>query len=900
MTEVPVELRFAVELATFLVASAGFAIVVLEARGEHLRSGDRALLAAGFAALATAAFLDGSLLAAGPGSPAVLGTRSGGLLLILMGSLRPSWGRPGATARRLPWWALLWLGLVLQAAAMIVVGRSAHATAALLGGGAAAIGTTLARAAWRSVAGKVAASAAATLLALVLVLSLSLANVLSSTVRQDALRQLEGRAAAEVAQVHHLTYSELPPQALLLAHLVQGHLDAEGRCPNSAGNCISRFLPGAAVTYLSDGAAAWVSPSAGGPGRVVARSAAAARLGGGVLDALAGSPAVKRAMAGLRATASVENARGSLIAVSAAPDVVALGSGPSAPRRTVGVAVVAVPLDASYLGRRSQLGGPATDLVLAGPALAPASSGTLQSPARIRALASAVVRGGGARDVAASAQLLAAQPIDDSAGRPVAALIATTSPAAVDQTLDSVVRTLFIIALGATLLALLLAAAVGDSVGNGLRRLAGAADAIRMGQGGVRAGLAGSDEVGRLGSAFDIMARSIDDKATALREAAEDEARLRGRLEAVVAGMAEAVVAVDHGGRITDCNQAAEELLGVSALWAVGRPVEDVVVLRDAEGADISGRLRQAPSRRWVQQAELVPAAAGEQGPVPVVVSGGAVRAGSHVAAGGVYVLRDLRHEQAVERARSELLSRVGHELRTPLTGIVGFTELLGRPGAGPERAGAWRQEILAQARRLLRTVELLEFFAGADGSDLQLDMQPTDLGQLAGETVRRWSERLGGSHLLTCRVDPGLPAVPVDRKWMGAALDELIDNAVKFSPAGGPVVVRAGPGPGPRWAEVSVTDRGKGMSPEEASGAFADFVQGDGSDTRRYGGLGLGLPLVGRVARGHGGRVVWESRPGSGSRFAVVVPVPLAADAHDPGSGGGDPLLRGDGAVGS
>ncbi|MGH9063412.1 MAG: sensor histidine kinase, partial [Acidimicrobiales bacterium] len=277
-------------------------------------------------------------------------------------------------------------------------------------------------------------------------------------------------------------------------------------------------------------------------------------------------------------------------------------------------------------------------------------------------------------------------------------------------------------------------------------------------------------------------------------------------------------------------------------------------------------------------------AAAQAQGPsVPVAVSAGEVRGQGGATAGGVFVIRDLRQEREIERMKSEFLSRVGHELRTPLTGIMGFTDLLGRTDVAPERARAWQGEILEQSKRLLRTVEMLEFFASAGAGRVRLRREGLDARSLVGDVAGRWSSQVSGSHTVVGEVAGDLPQVLADRRWLTLALDELVDNAVKFSPEGGEVTVRVDPGPGMGWVEISVTDQGKGMSEEEGERAFADFMQGDGSDTRRYGGLGLGLSLVQRVAQSHGGRVTWDSQPGRGSRFSIGLPVATAEPAVAP-----------------
>jgi len=122
-----------------------------------------------------------------------------------------------------------------------------------------------------------------------------------------------------------------------------------------------------------------------------------------------------------------------------------------------------------------------------------------------------------------------------------------------------------------------------------------------------------------------------------------------------------------------------------------------------------------------------------------------------------------------------------------------------------------------------------------------------------------------------------GIPDADMDRRWIDLALDELLDNAVKFSPDGGRVVVSA-EAAGTGALRLTVADQGWGMPPEQAGDAFREFVQGDPSDTRQFGGLGLGLPLVQRVAEAHGGSVELASEEGRGTRVSVILPTGRSA----------------------
>jgi PAS domain S-box-containing protein len=551
----------------------------------------------------------------------------------------------------------------------------------------------------------------------------------------------------------------------------------------------------------------------------------------------------------------------------------------------LGVAIAAEPLDSAYLvGRHSIDPGVALALLSGNRVLATAGIAPAQAQAEAQPFASSpgqnVAKAVGDQFVSVASLTV---PLDSGGQVPLRLLLSDRTNTVL-STRDQLFRTLFLIAFGGTLLALGLAIFTGDRITAGLRRLTRAAAGIAGGDATVRAGVAGDDEVAALGTAFDSMLDSVSAQAAALQAAAEDEARLRNRLEAVVAGMTDALIAVDSFGRITDFNEAAVELTGVASATALGAPAAEVVRLQSEDGTPISRQLLTAGRRADAMMALIVRDGAAR---IPVAVSTGVLRGPPGEPAGTVLVFRDMRREQEVEQMKTEFLSRIGHELRTPLTGILGYADILLRRAVAEERARAWHEEILQSARRLLRIVEMLEFFASEGAGRVVLRPEPVDVRSLVSGIASSWTGRLPDNLTIGRRLSKEAAVVTADQRWLTLAVDELIDNAVKFSPEGGRILLKVTTGP--EAVEISVADQGMGMTAQHHDVIFGDFVQGDSSDTRRFGGLGLGLAVVRRVVEGHGGTINCRSAPGRGTTFTIGLPS-WRGDGGEPGADGSGP----------
>jgi signal transduction histidine kinase len=221
-----------------------------------------------------------------------------------------------------------------------------------------------------------------------------------------------------------------------------------------------------------------------------------------------------------------------------------------------------------------------------------------------------------------------------------------------------------------------------------------------------------------------------------------------------------------------------------------------------------------------------------------------------------------------VLQAQRQLMGDVSHELRTPLARIRVALELAAEdPVAAKDvlsDVGADLDEIDQLIGDILTTARL-------DGQTATIDRQPMCVGELADRAVKRFSKR-HPKRVLEHAVEDPERALECDPLLLRRALDNLLDNAAKYSDAGTPVSLAVAPN-GTHVA-FEIADRGGGMTADERECAFTPFWRADGSRTRKTGGVGLGLALARRIARAHGGDVTLESAPGQGTKARLDVPL--------------------------
>jgi PAS domain S-box-containing protein len=348
----------------------------------------------------------------------------------------------------------------------------------------------------------------------------------------------------------------------------------------------------------------------------------------------------------------------------------------------------------------------------------------------------------------------------------------------------------------------------------------------------------------------------------AARATAETIAAERERAARVLEAVGDGVFFVDVEGALRFWNRAAE---------LVSRRARDDVMGRDPREvfADWERVVREIPVSESSEPAHPVT--------VPVEIEGRelwlsfvAVRTSS---GGVVYTFRDLTVERELEEAKSDFIATVSHELRTPMTAVLGAAKTLLRDdiALSPERRQQLLEMIGAQGTRLTQITEEVLLANRLDRGDVRIDTERVDISQLVADAVEAMREQLPDSVSLTASTDFNGAAALGDRNRIEQVLVNLIDNAIKYSPDGGTVVVRTAPSAAN--VRVEVSDEGMGISAAEHDAVFEKFYRADPQHRAVPSGTGLGLYICRELVCRMGGTIGVQSQVGEGSTFFFELP---------------------------
>jgi signal transduction histidine kinase len=238
------------------------------------------------------------------------------------------------------------------------------------------------------------------------------------------------------------------------------------------------------------------------------------------------------------------------------------------------------------------------------------------------------------------------------------------------------------------------------------------------------------------------------------------------------------------------------------------------------------------------------------------------------------------RELEAASRHKSEFLANMSHELRTPLNAIIGFSEVLGDRMFGEinDKQAEYVGDILESGRHLLSLINDILDLSKIEAGRMELEPGEFDLPKAIDNTlilVRERAQRRGIA--LGCAIDEAVGTIRADERKVKQVMLNLLSNALKFTPEGGRIDVRADLRDG--MAEIAVTDTGVGIAPEDQQNLFEEFRQ-VGTAAKKSEGTGLGLAISRKFIELHGGKIWVTSQPGTGSTFTFTLPLKPVADA--------------------
>jgi PAS domain S-box-containing protein len=362
-------------------------------------------------------------------------------------------------------------------------------------------------------------------------------------------------------------------------------------------------------------------------------------------------------------------------------------------------------------------------------------------------------------------------------------------------------------------------------------------------------------ENARLYQSVDEQARRL---ANLLRVREEDLTQRQAILESIADG----VVVAGNAGDVLLANAAAERILGLPRKQLIGQTIKRLY----AELLRTRGRGKgEQAIFEWGDR--LVRGSL-----APVKMPDGALL-------GYVAVFRDVTHERQAELSKSEFIATVSHELRTPMTSIKGYVDLLrfGAVGGLNPQQIHFLEVVGKNSERMIGLVNNLIAVSEMERGSVRIDLQRVDMKGVIEEAVQAVRSEATDRQLdLIVSVPPGLPPAHGDPDRLRQVLDNLLDNALHYTPEGGRIDVwatEANLESGECHLVVSVRDTGVGIRPEEQERIFEKFYRAENPLSVEAGGTGMGLAIVKTLVEAHGGRVWVESRLGQGSTFRFAMP---------------------------
>jgi len=380
-----------------------------------------------------------------------------------------------------------------------------------------------------------------------------------------------------------------------------------------------------------------------------------------------------------------------------------------------------------------------------------------------------------------------------------------------------------------------------------------------------------NDELAELANSLNETARHLESEISLLSGE-------RNRSSAILRSMVEGVAVIDAQERLVFCNRAFSEILNIDSRNSEGRPLIEVI-----RNSELSGLIRKALNGEEGIQSDIATGIVLQQSfsvtaaPVKALEPApgtAAKRPPPEKPSGAVVVLHDVTELRRLERVRQDFVANVSHEFKTPLTAIQGFAEtLLAGALEDPKNNRRFLEIMRDHANRLAQLTDDLLKLARIEAGKLELQFAPVALIEIVERCAETALLKASRKQItLDIEIPPGLPPLLGDGSLLGDVLQNLLDNAIQYTPPGGQIRVSASADS--RETVATVSDTGIGIPVIDQERIFERFYRVDAARSREAGGTGLGLSIAKHIVEAHGGRLWVESVVGEGSKFSFSIPL--------------------------
>ncbi|MGM0896719.1 MAG: cell wall metabolism sensor histidine kinase WalK [Bacillota bacterium] len=412
---------------------------------------------------------------------------------------------------------------------------------------------------------------------------------------------------------------------------------------------------------------------------------------------------------------------------------------------------------------------------------------------------------------------------------------------------------------GGTAIALVITAVLGVLVAQTISRpiadMRRQAQAMAKGNFSRKVRVYSEDEIGQLARAFNHLTNRLQES----QQSTESERR---KLASVLANMTDGVLSTDRRGRIILINEPALHLLNVSRETVINRPVTSVL------GLDESYTFEDLIDMREAITLDM----SSEEQPTLLRTTFSVIQKETGFVNGLIAVLHDNTEQEKIDIERREFVANVSHELRTPLTTMRSYLEALA-DGAwqDPELAPNFLNVTQTETERMIRLVNDLLKLSKMDSSDTDLSREMVEFGVFFNRIIDRFEMSKSQNVSFERKLPKSQYFVEIDTDKLTQVIDNIISNALKYSPEGGKVRFSVREKEGELL--VAITDEGMGIPKENVDRIFDRFYRVDRARSRAMGGTGLGLAISKEMINAHGGKIWAESKYGKGTSIYFTLP---------------------------